>query len=136
MLAGRVPLVIRPLLFGGASTAIIKEGGGLRPIAVGYTWLPLASKVVSRRVADRAAALLAPRQVGFGVSGGAEAAVDASRRYFSNLPALHVFVKVDFTNAFYAMRRDVLLEAISHSLPELLPYALTAYSANSLLSQY
>ena len=82
MLAGRVPLVIRPALFGGALTAILKEGGGVRPIAVGYTWRRLAGKVASRRVSDRAAALLAPRQVGFAVPGGAEAAVHATRGSF------------------------------------------------------
>ena len=72
MLAGRVPLAIRPTLFGGALTAIQKQGGGVRPIAVGYTWRRLAGKVASRRVADRAAALLAPRQVGFAVPGGGQ----------------------------------------------------------------
>ena len=101
----------------------------MRPIAVGYTWRRLAGKVASRRVADRAAALLAPRQLGFAVPGGAEAAVHATRRYISDLPSGHVFVKVDFTNAFNTIRRDVVLEAVSRHLPELLPYALSAYSA-------
>ena len=136
MLAGRVPLVIRPALFGGALTAILKQGGGVRPISVGYTWRRLAGKAASRRVADRAAALLAPRQVGFAVPGGAEAAVHATRRYLSNLLSGHVFVKVDFTNAFNTIRRDAVLEAVSRHLPELLPYALSAYSAGSQLSKY
>jgi hypothetical protein len=134
MLAGRVPTSVRPVLFGAALTAILKKGGGVRPIAVGYTWRRLAGKVAGRRVADRAAALLAPRQLGFAVPGGAEAAVHAARRYSSQLPQGHVFMKVDFTNAFNSIRRDVVLEATADLLPELLPYVSSTYSASSNLS--
>ena len=134
MLAGRVPASICPLLFGGALTAILKGGGGVRPIAVGYNWRRLAGKVAGRRVAARAAALLAPKQLGFAMPGGAEAAVHAARRYVSDLPHGHVFVKVDFSNAFNTIRRDVVLEAVSRFLPELLPYTLSAYRNESKLS--
>ena len=134
VLAGRTPATVCPLLFGGALTAILKRGGGVRPIAVGYTWRRLAGKVAGRRVGPRAAALLAPKQLGFAVPGGAEAAVHAARRYVSGLPQGHVLVKVDFANAFNTIRRDVVLEAVARFLPELLPYTRSAYSARSNLS--
>ena len=70
-----------------------------------------------------AAALLAPRQLGFGVTGGTEAAVHACPRYVENMPQGHVFVKIDFTNVFNTLRRDVILEAVERHIPELLPYA-------------
>ena len=47
------------------------------------------------------------------------------------MPQGHVFVKIDFTNAFNTLRRDVTLEAIERHLPELLPYASSSYSESS-----
>src|SRR6201995_5016465 len=47
LLAGKVPLSVRSILFGGTITAITKKGGGVRPIAVGYTLRRLAGKVTS-----------------------------------------------------------------------------------------
>ena len=56
MLAGRVPERVRPILFGGRLTALKKKDGGLRPIAIGYTWRRLAAKVCCKHVSERAAA--------------------------------------------------------------------------------
>ena len=125
---------MRPIIFGGALTAIAKKGGGVRPIAVGYTWRRLAGKVACRLVSAKAAALLSPRQLGFGVPGGAEVAVHATRRYLQSLPFNHIFVKIDFSNAFNSVRRDVILEAVQRHIPELLPYASSCYSEPSSLT--
>ena len=133
LLAGDTPTCVRATLFGGSITAISKKGGGIRPIAVGYTWRRLAGKVACSLVSERAAALLSPRQLGFGVKGGAEAAVHACRRYVENMPHGHVFVKIDFTNAFNTVRRDVILEAVAQHLPDLLPYASSSFSEHSVL---
>lgn len=70
LLEGGTPDAVRAVLFGGALTAIRKKSGGIRPIAVGYTWRRLAGKVACRLVSGRAATILAPRQLGFGVPGG------------------------------------------------------------------
>ena len=133
LLGGGVPEFVRESLFGGSLTAISKKGGGIRPIAVGYTWRRLAGKVACRLVSARVAALLAPKQLGFGVTGGTEAAVHAARQYLLNLPPGHVFVKIDFTNAFNSLRRDAILEAVERYVPELLPYASCSYSVDSKL---
>ena len=61
LLSGEVPQFVRASLFGGSITALAKKGGGVRPMAVGYTWRRLAGKVACRLVSARAAALLAPR---------------------------------------------------------------------------
>ena len=47
------------------------------------------------------------------------------------MPQCHVFVKIDFTNAFNTLRRDVILEAVERHIPELLPYASASYSGDS-----
>lgn len=70
VLAGRTPPSIRPFFFGATLIALEKKDGGVRPIAVGCTLRRLAAKVASGRVLEDMAALLAPRQLGFGVKGG------------------------------------------------------------------
>jgi Reverse transcriptase (RNA-dependent DNA polymerase) len=133
MLEGRIPESVRPVIFGGSLMANQKKGGGVRPIAVGYVWRRLAGKVACHLIAERSATLLSPRQLGFGVRGGAEAAVHATRRYLANLQPDQVFVKVDFANAFNTIRRDVILEAIARHVPELLNYACSSYGSSSEL---
>ena len=58
-------------------------------------------------------------QVGVGVSGGAEAAVDAMRRLVFNMPIDHVLVKLNFSNAYNSVRRDTMLESVADKMPEL-----------------
>ena len=70
VLAGRTPPSICPFFFGATLIALEKKDGGVRPIAVGCTLRRLAAKVASGRVLEDMAALLAPRQLGFGVKGG------------------------------------------------------------------
>ena len=96
-------------------------------------WRRLAGKVACRLLSGRAAALLAPRQLGFGVPGGAEIAVHATRRYLQSLPPGHVLIKIDFSNAFNRVRRYVIFEVVQQHLPELLPYASSSYAAPSSL---
>ena len=99
ILEGRILLSIRPLFFGGNLTALSKKSGGIRPIAVGGTLRRLASKYACQQALKSIPQLLAPHQLGFGVGGGAEAAVHASRMYLSHLPHDKAMVKVDFRNA-------------------------------------
>ena len=85
------------------------------------------------RVSEQAAALLAPRQLGFGVPGGCEGAVHVARRFVENMQPDHVLLKVDFKNAFNTIRRDSILEAVSKFFPSLLPFVSSAYDDSSEL---
>ena len=134
VLAGQVPVIVRPFFFGAALFAFNKKDGGLRPIAVSLTLRRLVAKVACRVVSDRCASQLKPRQLGVGVKGGAEALVHGARRYVDNLPLSHVLVKLDFKNAFNSVRRDVVREAVEISAPELLGYVDSAYGSSSHLS--
>jgi len=62
---------------------------------------------------------LQPQQLDAGVSGGAEAAVHATARLAQNLPSDHVIVKLDFSNAFNCVRRDVILDTVAAKMPEI-----------------
>ena len=109
----------------------LKEGG-IRPIAVSCTLRRLAAKVAGFRVRDKMAALLAPRQLGYGVRGGAEAAVHAARLYMQDLQHRCV-LKLDFRNAFNTLRRDKMLQAVQNFAPDLLLFVHASYSTPSSL---
>ena len=131
LLQGKTPESVRGALFGANLLAIAKKTGGIRPIAVGYVWRRLAGKVACNQVKAASAALLAPRQLGFGISGGAEAAVRAARRFLENMEHGQVFMKIDFRNAFNTLRRDCILEAVAKHFPELLPYITSTIGSPS-----
>ena len=85
VLFGKTPDLVRPVFFSARLVALSKEAEGVRPIAVGSTLRRLVAKVAAQLVRDEMTDLLAPRQLGFGVKGGAEAAVHAARVYLRNL---------------------------------------------------
>ena len=133
VLQGNTPVCIRPFFFGANLVALRKSQGGVRPIAVGCTLRRLVAKVVSGFVVDDMADLLSPRQLGYGVRGGAEAAVHAARCFLSSMPSDHAMVKLDFKNAFNSIRRDKMLEACLRFAPDVYPFVFSAYSSPSNL---
>ena len=134
VLEGRVPDVVRPFFFGATLVALEKQSGGVRPIAVGCTLRRLVAKTAGLSVVDSMAELLSPRQLGYGVRGGAEAAVHAARYFLQNLSSGEVLLKLDFRNAFNSIRRDRMLEAVRDLAPDIYPLVHSAYSAPSSLA--
>ena len=133
MLRGETPGSVRDTLFGANLLAISKKKGGVRPIAVGYVWRRLAAKVACSYVKEAGATLLSPRQLGFGVNGGAEASVRAARRYVENMKSGHLLIKTDFRNAFNTIRRDAIFEAVAKHFPELFMYVTSSMGSPSNL---
>ena len=133
VLEGRAPSSITPYFFGANLTALQKKDGGVRPIAVGCTLRRLAAKVAGSKMMEEMGELLAPRQLGYGVRGGAEAAVHAARLYLLDLDPTKAVLKLDFKNAFNSIRRDKLLEAVRELAPGLLEFVHSAYSSPSVL---
>ena len=64
VLEGRTPPSV---CFGATLTALNKKGGGVRP---GCTLRRLVAKIAGNKVRDDMVALLAPRQLGYGVEVG------------------------------------------------------------------
>jgi hypothetical protein len=99
------------------------------------------TKVAIRRNRHLFANALLPNQVGCGVRLGGEAAVHASRAYAQGslrtgkltLGETRVLLKLDFNNAFNAVRRDWMLTQIKAVTPELYPLAYQAYREESNL---
>ena len=76
---------------------------------------------------------LAPLQLGYGTSCGAEAAAHAARSYLQHAQADRLLLKLDFKNAFNCLRRDKMLEAVQKVAPELYPFVHSAYEKPSSL---
>src|SRR6478609_5181690 len=133
MLEGRTPGRVRPIISGASLLALTKRCGSVRPIAVGYVWRRLASKVACQAVTPQSVALLAPRQVGFGVASGCEGAIHAARRYTENMQDGQLLLTLDFKNAFNSIRRDSMLEAVALHLPSLYRFVESAYGEISKL---
>ena len=104
LLEGKCHPDVIPILFGGKLTALVKKSGGIRPIAVGYTWRRLAAKCAKSYAMSRLGDYFAPIQLGDGVSGGCESAIHATRRFMESMPHEFVIAKLDFTNAFNNLR--------------------------------
>jgi hypothetical protein len=62
VMAGQIPLWVRPHFFGATLLAFTKKDGGVRPIAVGTALRRLAAKVACRSVTEECLHYLKPRQ--------------------------------------------------------------------------
>ena len=133
ILDGKCPKEACPVFFGAKLIALEKKGGGLRPIAVGYTLRRLVAKCANSYAQRKLADFFCPLQVGVAVSGGCEAAVHATRRFLENMSGQEAIVKLDFSNAFNTVRRDAMLNAVDTELPELYRLCYSAYAEASLL---
>ena len=120
VLEGKTPPAIHPFLFGATLVALDKKGGWVRPNAIGCTLRRLVvAKIAGAKVVNNASNLLTPRQLGYGISGGAEAAVHATRLYLNQLQPDHALIKLDFRNAFNPVRRDKMLRAVQDLVPSI-----------------
>ena len=99
-----------------------------------YTWRRLAAKCANMYATAKLSDLLQPLQLGVGVKGGCEAAVHTSRRLITDMKSDWVVAKLDFSNALNTLRRDRMLQAVSASVPELLPFCKSAYQDPSVLA--
>ena len=109
---------------GGGSDTLQSDiyGGDWRPNAqTGVRWPDC--QPISRRCSC----------MGIAVPGGCEAAVHATRRFIRSMRPDQVLVKLDFTNAFNSLRRDIMLNAVYKTIPEIYPFVLQAYSATTVL---
>ena len=121
------------ILLGGKLIALRKKDGGIRPIAVGYYWRRHAAKCANAYGIEIVSGYFSPSQLGVGVSGGCEAAIHATRRFLSAASLDQVLVKLDFSNAFNCLHRDVMLAAVAERLPRLYRFCHLAYHTTTSL---
>ena len=93
----------------------------------------MAAKCANRYAVGKLASFFAPPQVGIATPAGCEAAVHAATKYVTAMPQDHVFVKLDFSNAFNSVHRDVMLQSAYTVIPEIYSFVHQSYSSASLL---
>ena len=121
MVAGLAPRELAPFIAGAPLMALVKQGGGLRPIAIGETIRRLVSKCCCEATTEDAKVMFGPLQVGVATQGGAEASVHAVRKLaqeFGDDPG-KIMLKVDFSNAFNVVDRTEMLAQVYEKLPSL-----------------
>ena len=112
VLMGQVPETNRHIFFGATLITLRKKDGGLRSIGVGER-IACVSKRVMFPMGDK----LKPHQLGYGSTGGAEAAVHGARNFLQQNPAA-ILVKMHFKNVFSCFRMDHLLQAAAAHMPD------------------
>ena len=127
-LSGGVPRPARAAFYGAALTALRKPDGGVRPIAVGCTYRRLATKLALSSLRTELGEQLRPTQLGYGTSGGCEAAAHATRAFSRSMNSESVMVKIDMKNAFNSVRRDHFLSRVRESAPSIYHLLWQAYS--------
>ncbi|KAK3241326.1 hypothetical protein CYMTET_48893 [Cymbomonas tetramitiformis] len=129
LVSNRVPSGILPWLMGARLVALLKPGGGVRPIACGETLRRLTGKVVCRQMRMRFAsqfgappeggASSSAAQVGVGVPGGAEVCVHTVQALLGSMPTWCA-LQLDCKNAFNTVHRRAIFQAVYEDFPELL----------------
>jgi len=119
-----IPEAIRPLFFGASLTALKKKDGGIRPVAVGGALRRLAAKCILHVIQPSLTRQFVPRQLGVGVKNGVEAAVHAARIWIEQAreDTSKALLKIDFSNAFNEVRRDIVLSEVKIKFPEIFPF--------------
>ena len=117
LVGGDIPEEVRPYFFGARLHGALKKDGGIRPIAVCGVLRRLVSKLMAFSLNDRAAARLAPHQMGVGSRGGAEAVIHALRRTLQADQTLLV-LQVDLDNAFGRANREAAFVEVRTHFPD------------------
>ena len=115
------------------SLLLDNKSGGFRPIAIGYTWRRIAAKCANSYAISSLSDYLRPIQLGVGTPGGCEAAVHATRRFVESMQVDHCVVKLDFSNAFNSLHRDVMLDEVLKKIPGIYKFCHLSYSKPSEL---
>ena len=132
---GEAPAFLAPFLAGANLTALPKKEDDVRPVAVGEVWRRLTAKSLCSAYKSQASTYFFPLQIGVAQPLGTEVGLETARQWMgrngSNLST--VLVKIDFTNAFNSVDRQVFLEQCRHQFPGLSQWSEWCYGQPSNL---
>ena len=135
LIKGQAHPDVSPWLCGALLMALPKKDGSARPIAVGEMFRRLAGKVLCASYRDAIRDYLWPLQIGVAQPLGTEVGLQVARQwcYRNRQNASQVFVKLDFSNAFNTIDRQVLLQEVRNQFPGLAPWSDFCYANPSKL---
>ena len=138
----RVPAAARHALAGADLLLLTKAGGvgadglpRLRPIGMPEVLRKLAAVALARTVRAAAAELLAPAQLGVGVSSACERLLHEVEAHLALHPE-HAVVQLDYRNAFNLVSRAAARAMLSRALPLLSPYLDWVYGGGEAPTVY
>jgi len=128
IVSGRMPPSARGVLFASRLVTSPKDGGGVRPIAMGGTLPKLVEKSIMRSLAgsgevDR---IFPHLQFGVGKPLGVDQVCHSARRLVKEG---HHLLSVDVRNAFNTVSRASLFNSIVNCIPSLTAYYLLSYGS-------
>ena len=124
-----VPQSMAPYMAGAALMALVKDNGGVRPIAVGEVFRRLVGKCLCASVKEDAQQYFHPLQVGVATPLGVEAAVHSARSWMQRAAPGKGLLKLDFRNALNIVSRDVALQEVRHRFPTLARWTQWCYAS-------
>eukprot|EP00731_Ephydatia_muelleri_P021341 Em0013g1068a len=139
--SGKAPKSVSAFLSGGRLIALNKgkfsEGRctDIRPIVVGEVLRRLTGKCLCSILRDKFSTFFQPSQFGVACKAGVERVVHNMRKCIDDgwMSGDFVVCKVDMSNAFNRVSRQVVLDECSSFFPELLPWVSWCYGSHSLL---
>ena len=129
VLAGKLDSEINIILYKGQLIVLSHTDGAVRAIVAEFVLRRMAAICANSHVIGARSKVFQPREVGIGVAGGAQAAIDATRRYINQLSSGYAFTKLDFANALNTLRRGLLLDTVARNIPELYRFTLSTYAS-------
>jgi hypothetical protein len=132
--AGKIPDEALSTFYGASLMGLEKVDGGIRPIAIGLTLRRLAGKIIMMKLHPKCEELFQPIQLGVCTKNGCEIAVHGLRKWLESPNDLErVLLKIDFSNAFNSIRRDVALKLVNQHTPQIYKFIHQAYANHSNL---
>ncbi|CAL1394928.1 unnamed protein product [Linum trigynum] len=132
---GRCPQPLGEYIASVPLMSLVKQGGGIRPIAVDTIWRRIVSKVGACLVVPTLSGYFDGLQFGVRVFGGGEAILHALNRFVEARGGdvgLSMLL-VDFHNAFNLVDHGAMLEEVRRHCPVLSRWAEFCYSSPARL---
>ena len=132
---GEAPTSIQPWLCGATLSAIPKPDDSHRPVAAGETLRRIVGKCLASEAKEELAEVFGATQMGVGRKMGCEAIVHAVRAWLARNSSHpdKCIVTLDLSNAFNAVDRPAVLEAVRRWHPSWAPWADFCYRSQSNL---
>ena len=119
---GNLPEAAVDLLGLTKLTPLLKDNGGIRPVAGGECLRKLTARGLVREHRGALQEAVGKHQYGAGRPGGAEILVHTVQAVAAQRPE-HAWVQLDLANAFNSVSRRAALDAVAAHAPALLPMA-------------
>ena len=142
ILRGGVPADLQPFFAGARLFALEKAQGGIRPIACGEVLRRLVASMAAKQMRAGLLEYFAPgpedgvqrpAQLGVGARGGSDVMVRGIQTALDAHPNW-VCMTVDYTNAFNAGSRAVMLQEVAKRFPSLYPFVRSCYALNPCMT--